>query len=145
MQMLFSMEMIHGEIEKNTPVHIDFNKKADAEIREHADFLVKGVLKNIALIDGMLKKYCENWAIDRLAIVDLNILRIGIFELMFCSDVPSAVIINEAIEISKFYSSEDSHGFINGVLDRVRKEVRDKVIVQETSIKASIISNQQEL
>ena len=129
--MLFSMEMIHGEIEKNIPVRMDFNKKASVEIREYADFLVKGVSENITLIDELLKKYCENWAIDRLAIVDLNILRIGIFELMFCCDVPSAVIINEAIEISKFYSSEDSHGFINGVLDSVRKEVRDKVIIKE--------------
>ncbi|OIP37369.1 transcription antitermination factor NusB [Candidatus Desantisbacteria bacterium CG2_30_40_21] len=131
LQMLFSMEMIHGEIEKNIPVRMDFNKKASVEIREYADFLVKGVSENITLIDELLKKYCENWAIDRLAIVDLNILRIGIFELMFCCDVPSAVIINEAIEISKFYSSEDSHGFINGVLDSVRKEVRDKVIIKE--------------
>lgn len=124
LQMLFSMEMIHGKIEKNIPIHMDFNKKAVAEISECADFLVKGVSENITLIDEMLKSYCEHWTMNRLATVDLNILRIGVFELVFCSTVPSAVIINEAMEISKIYSSKDSAGFINGVLDNVRKNVR---------------------
>lgn len=125
LQMLFSMEMIHGKIEKNLSVCMDFHNKIAVEIREYADFLVNGVSENIALIDEMISMYCKNWDIIRLAVIDLNILRIGVFELVFCRQIPYAVIINEAIEISKIYGSEDSPVFINGLLDNVRKKVRE--------------------
>ena len=121
---LFSMEMIHGKIGENLSVCMDIHRKATAETREYAEFLIKGVSENIAEIDEMIGMYCKHWDINRLAITDLNILRIGVFELTFCNDIPSAVIINEAIEISKIYGSEDSPGFINGLLDNVRKKVR---------------------
>jgi N utilization substance protein B len=124
LHMLFSMEMIHGKIEKNLSVYMDFHEKAPVEIKEYAEFLSKGILENIASIDEMIRMYCKNWNLNRLAIIDLNILRIGVFELVFCRDIPSAVIINEAIEISKIYCAEDSSGFINGLLDNVKKKVR---------------------
>jgi N utilization substance protein B len=125
LHMLFSMEMIHGKIEKNLSVYMDFHEKAPVEIKEYAEFLSKGILENIASIDEMIRMYCKNWDLNRLAIIDLNILRIGVFELVFCRDIPSAVIINEAIEISKIYCAEDSYGFINGLLDNVKKKVRE--------------------
>ncbi|MBI4777803.1 transcription antitermination factor NusB [Candidatus Desantisbacteria bacterium] len=128
LQMLFSMKMIYGKIGSNLPAYIDFHKKAAVEIKEYAELLVKGVSENIDEIDEMIKMYCKNWDLCRLAAIDLNILRIGVFELVFCSDIPSAVIINEAIEIAKIYGSDDSPGFINGLLDNVRKRVRESVI-----------------
>ena len=124
LHLLFSMEMIYGKIGRNLPVCMDFYKKMAVEIREYAELLVKGVSENITSIDEMIRTYCRNWDLIRLAMIDLNILRIGTFELVFCGNIPSAVIINEAIEISKIYGTEDSPGFINGILDNVRKKVR---------------------
>ncbi len=125
LHLLFSKEMIHGKIERNLPVCMDFHKKIATEIREYAEFIANGVSENIASIDEMLRVYCKNWDISRVAMVDLNILRIGMFELVFCGDIPSAVVINEAIEIAKIYGSEDSSRFINGILDNVKKKVRE--------------------
>ncbi|MDI6781290.1 MAG: transcription antitermination factor NusB [bacterium] len=126
LHLLFSMEMIHGKIERNLSVCMDFHKKTAVEVREYAEFLVEGVSENIASIDEMIRIYCKNWDITRVAMIDLNILRIGVFELIFCGDIPAAVVINEAIEIAKIYGSDDSAGFINGIMDNVRKRVREE-------------------
>lgn len=82
--------------------------------------LVHGVLEFMPRIDDLLKACSKNWKVSRMSGVDRNIMRIAIFELINCSDIPSKVSINEAIEIAKKYGSSESAGFINGVLDCVR-------------------------
>lgn len=90
---------------------------------QFAKSLVEGVAKNRSVLDEIIRKYARNWRLDRMAIVDRNILRIGVYELKFVHDVPPKVAINEAIELGKRFGSEDSAPFINGILDAVNKDL----------------------
>ncbi|MCM8816630.1 MAG: transcription antitermination factor NusB [Candidatus Omnitrophica bacterium] len=98
-------------------------KSADMDIISRASRIVKGVISNLSYIDSLIKKHSINWDISRMSYVDRNILRIGIYEMIFEPEVPDVVAINEAIEIAKTYSSHDSGKFINGILDSVRKAI----------------------
>lgn len=75
-------------------------------------------------LDQWITRVAENWALDRVSVVERNILRLGIYELLWARDVPGRVIINEAIELSKRYGGEGSHRFVNGVMDQVAMQVR---------------------
>jgi N utilization substance protein B len=83
--------------------------------------LLKGIQENVEELDSEISKYLKNWKLNRLNKVDLCILRIGAYELLFSKDVPSAVCINEAVEMGKKYSDEKSASFINGLLDSLLK------------------------
>ncbi|OQX87895.1 MAG: hypothetical protein B6D55_01940 [Candidatus Omnitrophica bacterium 4484_70.2] len=96
------------------------------EIVNFASVLVEGVHKNINSLDQIIKKYVENWEIERLAIIDKNILRMGIYELLFLEEIPPKVSINEAIELAKKFGDIDSARFVNGVLDRIYKKESKK-------------------
>lgn len=89
------------------------------QLIEFTDMLVKGAIVHLAMIDRKIISNAENWSLDRMAIVDRNILRLAIYELLYLDDIPSKVTINEAIEISKRFGTEDSGAFINGILDRI--------------------------
>ena len=95
----------------------------DAETQSFAEELARGALEKRAAIDEQIKKVAENWDLDRIAAVDRNILRLAIYEMMFRGDVPPVVSINEAIEIAKKFSTKESGKFVNGILDRIRKEL----------------------
>lgn len=85
--------------------------------------LVNGVIKHQNKIDEVIKKHLEKWTIERLAIVDRNLLRIALFELMFCADeVPPNAAINEAVEIAKTFGDENSGKFVNGILAKVKEK-----------------------
>jgi len=94
------------------------------EARAYADVLVRGTKVHQPTIDELITRFAEHWDLDRMAVVDRNILRAGIFELLWGGEVPPKVIINEALEIAKKFSTEESTRFINGLLDRVRRELR---------------------
>lgn len=98
-------------------------QRAPEEVRAYADALVRGTKAHQAKIDGLISRFAERWDLERMAVVDRNILRAAIFELMGESDVPPKVAINEALEIARKFSTEESTRFINGVLDRVRREL----------------------
>lgn len=89
------------------------------QAREFARRLVLGVLENKDRIDDALERSAENWKLARMAKVDLTILRMATYELLFCPDIPMNVSIDEAIEIGKRFGADDSPTFINGVLDQV--------------------------
>ncbi len=89
------------------------------EVREFAEMLVNGVRDNDDEIDGFIQTASTNWKLERMAIVDRNILRIATFELRHLEEIPPKVSLNEAIEIAKRYGSEDSSSFINGILDKI--------------------------
>lgn len=84
--------------------------------------LAEGTLANMQVIDELLVKYLLNWEFDRLAAVDRNVLRLAAYELLYRDDIPTAVTINEALELSKAYNSEESAKFLNGVLDKLARE-----------------------
>lgn len=91
--------------------------------RPFAEDLANGVLDHKEAIDTKISAYAQNWEIHRIAVVDRNILRLAIFELLFRDDIPPVVSINEAIELAKKYSTEDSGRFVNGMLDRVKMDL----------------------
>ncbi len=94
------------------------------EIRDFAVFLIEGVRRHRGAIDERISGVARNWKIERMSRVDRNILRIATFELLHAEDVPPKVSLNEAIEIAKVYGTEDSGAFINGVLDRISRDVQ---------------------
>ena len=94
-----------------------------AKTRAFAEDLVHGVAAHLPDIDARIKKFAANYELHRISAVDRNILRLAIFEMLHCPEVPPVVSINEAIEIAKRFGSEDSGRFINGILDRVRGEL----------------------
>jgi len=95
----------------------------DREADEFLRRLVLGVLKHCEELDRLIERYSENWRLDRIDVIDRNILRMALFELLYCEDIPPKVTINEAIDLGKRYGSEDSGSFINGILDRIQNEV----------------------
>ncbi len=88
-----------------------------------ADELIFGVIENVESIDGKIQEIASNWDFGRIAKIDLSILRMAIYELLFRKDIPPVVTINEAIDLSKQYSAEESRRFVNGVLDRLRGQL----------------------
>ncbi len=98
------------------------------EVREYAERIVQGTLLHRTEIDSLLSKYAEHWGLHRMAVVDRNILRFATFELLFVEDVPPKVVINEAVNIAKKFSQEDSGKFVNGILDKItHAEPRRKI------------------
>jgi len=93
---------------------------------EFAERIILGVLDHGQEIDQLIERFSKNWRLDRMNLVDRNILRMAIFELLYCNDIPPKVTLNEAVDLGKRYGSEDSGSFINGILDRIQKEVIQK-------------------
>ncbi|MGD6853559.1 transcription antitermination factor NusB [Bacillus infantis] len=87
---------------------------------DYLTLLVTGVLENKEEIDSLIKQYLEKWKLERLATVDRNLLRQGVYELKYSKDVPANVVIDEAIEIAKIFGDDNSSRFINGVLSKVK-------------------------
>ena len=96
--------------------------EASPKTRTFTEELVKGVTAHLPEIDAFITKFTANYDIHRIAVVDRNILRVGIYEMLHCDDVPPVVAINEAIEVAKKFGSEESGRFVNGILDRMRGE-----------------------
>lgn len=98
--------------------------KPGADIRESAESLFDGVVARVEEIDPLIRRHAEHWRLERLSAVDRNILRLAIYEFL-ARDVSPKAVIHQALEISHRYSSPDAGPFINGVLDAVRKEIRN--------------------
>ncbi|HYA01792.1 MAG TPA: transcription antitermination factor NusB [Syntrophobacteria bacterium] len=94
------------------------------EKREFAKELLDGVQAHLDEINGLISRSSENWRLERMSLVDRNILRLAIYEILCRPDIPTKVSINEAVEIGKKFGSEESGAFINGILDRIRTHVR---------------------
>jgi N utilization substance protein B len=99
-------------------------RRATKEIKEHSRWLVDNITSHRENIDRIIQSVSSNWRISRMAIVDRNILRIAVCELLYEENLAPAIVINEAIEIAKKYSSEEGATFVNGILDAVRKEIQ---------------------
>ena len=128
LQILYSSEFSNSEKLDLLDVFPD-DKPADQDSTLFAKLLVSGTLEKKNEIDQMTEKLVKNWSIDRLSLIDRNIIRICAYEMIFLSHaglnedvIPHAVSINEAVEIAKKFSTPDSGKFVNGVLDQLRKE-----------------------
>lgn len=98
--------------------HFQVNKKAIP----YARTLLGGIREKVGDIDQRIANHAENWRLERMSLVDRNILRLAVFELIYQNDIPASVAINEAVEIAKRYSTDDSGPFINGILDAMARE-----------------------
>jgi transcription antitermination protein NusB len=124
MQMLFQWDMSEQE-----PATLEAKfwraAKATESTRAFANRLFEGAAKDTAAIDELIVRQAENWRLERLAVIDRAILRLAIYELR-TTDTPPKVILNEAVELAKKFSSEEAGSFVNGILDAVRKSLVNK-------------------
>ncbi len=131
LQILFQLEFNDSQLDKTISQFLE-NKKADKEEKELCTRLICGIVANQAEIDKIIQSASQHWRISRMAIVDKNILRMAAYEMLYDKDLAPAIIINEAIEIAKKYSSEQSATFINGILDALnKKKVKDDKALKE--------------
>ena len=123
LQILFRLDFTEKGIDSKDLEEFWSDKEALGEVRKFAEELVRGTLNKLDDLDTMIEKVTENWLLKRMAAVDRNILRLSAYELFYKKDIPPAVTINEAIEIAKKFSSTESAPFINGVLDKLAREL----------------------
>lgn len=107
-----------------------------ADVVEFAEQLVVGVYENLEEIDKILIETSKNWALDRMPRLDLSLMRMACYELMWMPQTPTGVVINEAIEIAKRYGTKDTPAFLNGVLDKVSKQVVKTSVARKTDLNA---------
>ena len=118
-----------------------FHHPVAPPIKDFADCLLQGVTRHLPEIDALIRKYAEHWSLERMALVDRNILRIAVFELLYLDDIPARVTLNEAIEIAKRYGDESSGAFINGILDRILCE-EERMLAKRGEEHKSLNANQ---
>jgi N utilization substance protein B len=140
MQALFNMDMCHDLPEtvlERFCGHFGASKKPPPFFHE----LMKGIVQFQPELDELIERFSSNWKIRRMACVDRNVLRIAVYELLHCPDIPAKVSINEAIDIGKKYGTEDSGAFINGILDSIRKAIEKQDLQIKTEIAHPETSN----
>lgn len=118
LQMLYAQDSLKGELRETLRGFRD-GVEAVQRVREFAEGLVLGVQEHQTEIDEAIRVRSKNWALSRMPRVDLNIMRLATYELLFRSDIPKKVSINEAIEIAKKYGDKESPAFVNGILDEM--------------------------
>ncbi|MDP1721200.1 MAG: transcription antitermination factor NusB [Candidatus Nanopelagicaceae bacterium] len=117
--------LFESDIRNSSPVELLSTRLHDIEgpdgrpVREYAQELVNGVVDHRRKIDELISTYAQGWDMDRLPVVDRNVLRIAIYELLWCEDIPDAVAIDEALTLAKLLSTDESAGYIHGVLGRI--------------------------
>jgi N utilization substance protein B len=123
-QILYRLDLNPGEL---PPAFESFwadpGVESDPTSRAFAEDLVRGVRAHAKEIDDTIKRCAENWELHRMAAVDRNVLRMAVHELLHCPGIPPVVAINEAVDIAKYFNSSESGRFVNGVLDRIRKDL----------------------
>lgn len=123
MELLFSITLSKDSIEEAIEVFVDNYEEDIKELDlDYIKALLEGVEANKNEIDSIIERNLQNWKLDRISKINLTILRLGVYEIVFDENIPKKVALNEAIELGKVYSDEKSVSFINGVLDKVLKE-----------------------
>ncbi len=123
LQILFQIDFKSQEVSRNDFEDFWLDKNESEDVRKFTEELVRGTIERLDEIDSRLEKVAENWVLKRMAAVDRNILRFAAFEILYRKDIPPAVTINEAVEIAKKFSSSEAAPFINGILDKLAKEM----------------------
>ena len=124
LKVLYQFDVTQSSLESCLSDFWSNQNKCDQQVRDFSERLIKGVGEHLAEIDRMISSYATNWQFKRMAIVDRNILRIGSFELLFLSEIPPKVAINEAIELAKNYGGTEGYKYVNGVLDKLATQLR---------------------
>ncbi len=122
LQMLFQWNITHDSIDQIAATFFE-NYEEPPAVVEFARLLVSRTVDHVEKIDQLIQRHAEHWRLDRMAIVDRNILRLATQEFLYDKETPKTVVINEAIEIARRFSSQESPQFINGILDSIKKEL----------------------
>ena len=121
-QFLFQRDFNHEDLETSMGRFLD-DREASPKARRYVEDVVRGVDARRADLDGRLQQYAQNWDVRRMGAVERNIMRVAMYEMLCRPDIPPVVSINEAVELAKDLSTEDSGKFVNGLLDRARKDI----------------------
>ena len=119
LQFLYQLDLRGPSLLDEAPEFLR-SEEPDKSTREFALHLVRGTVEHADEIDAVIRDVAQNWVIERMAVIDRNVLRMATYEILHRKDIPPKVSINEAIELGKRYSTQNSGGFINGVLDKIK-------------------------
>lgn len=127
LRILYQADITRRAIDEAATHYWDDGELKDEEERNEevigfANKLVLGVRDSLEIIDTKITEYATNWQLKRMAVIDRNILRLGVYELKYTNDIPPKVAINEAVELAKKYGDLESSKFVNGILDKIHKK-----------------------
>ena len=125
LKFLYQFELNKGDLDEEIRLFLEQNSSQE-DVENFMKELVVSLIDKMEEIDEIIQKFSDHWILDRMTVIDRNILRMGTCELLFNFPTPPKVVINEAIEIAKKYGNEDSPEFINGILDKVYNEIGQK-------------------
>jgi transcription antitermination protein NusB len=123
LQMLFQWDITHDTIDQVATTFFQNQPDESTATVDFARQLVIGTVDHVEQIDEIIRRHAEHWRLDRMATVDRNLLRLAVYEFLYGKETPKTVVINEAIEIARRFSAQESPQFINGVLDSIKKEL----------------------
>jgi N utilization substance protein B len=127
LQGLYMYEVVDKPMEEL--ISLDWlDRDIPQDIRDFAVTLLRGSVKNIDRVDSLIKKYSKNWKFERINVIDKSILRLSVYAMLFLSDIPLVVTIDEGIELGKMYGGENSGQFINGILDAIKRSEFEDVL-----------------
>ena len=121
LQILFQLDIKKEKPSAAILKHFWAEYQPDDEVKAFAEEIVKGTFKHVSKINDLIQDCAQNWTLERMAVVDRNVLRMAIYEILYRMDIPTSVTINEAIEIAKKFGTDESGAFVNGILDRVAR------------------------
>ncbi len=121
LQILFQLDIRKEKPSASVLKHFWAEYKPDDEVKAFSEEIIKGTYKHVARINDLIHQCAKNWSLDRMAVVDRNVLRMAVYEILYRMDIPTSVTINEAIEIAKKFGTDESGAFVNGILDRVAR------------------------
>jgi N utilization substance protein B len=121
LQILFQLDIRKEKPSAAVLKHFWAEYDPDEDVKAFSEEIVRGTYKHIARINELLHQCAKNWSLDRMAVVDRNVLRMAVYEILYRIDIPTSVTINEAIEIAKKYGTDESGSFVNGILDRAAR------------------------
>jgi N utilization substance protein B len=122
LQILFQLDIKKEKPSAAVLKHFWAEYKPDDEVKVFAEEIIKGTYTHLTKINALIKECAKNWSLDRMAVVDRNVLRMAVYEILYRMDIPTSVTINEAIEIAKKYGTDESGSFVNGILDSVARK-----------------------
>jgi N utilization substance protein B len=125
LKFLYQFELNGGDLDEQIKLFLERNSSQE-DVANFMKELVVSLIDKMEEIDEIIQKFSDHWILDRMTVIDRNILRMGACELLFNFSTPPKVVINEAIDIAKKYGNEDSPEFVNGILDKVYKEIGQK-------------------
>ena len=125
LQMLYQWDLRRDNLDTSIATFWEVNKAED-DVRTFADRLVYGTVEHLEALDPLIARHAKNWRLERMETLDRNLLRMATQELLHEPDTPATVVIDEAIEIARRFSTLESPQFINGLLDSIYKEIEEK-------------------